>query len=73
MYLSLLVTNWDQELTQSPLPMSCTRSDRAVAAPSPTALSAQQGTGEVGNETLPPHRNSAWLCLYWEDNSPDRI
>lgn len=32
--------------------MSCKEGGRAVAAPSPTALSAQQGTVEVGNETL---------------------
>lgn len=74
-YLSLLFTNWDQELTPPCLPMSCTEGDGAVAAPSPTALSTQQGTVEVGNETLPPHGNSVWPCLHWEDNSdsPDRI
>lgn len=74
-YLSLLFINWVQELTHPSLPMSCTEGDRAVAAPSPTALSAQQATVRVGNETLPPHGNSAWPCLYWEDNSnsPDRI
>lgn len=72
-HLSLLFTDWDQELTHPTLPMSCTEGDRAVAAPSPTALSAQQGTVKVGNETLPPHGNSAWPCLYWEDNSNSRI